>query len=62
MPTNTLQAHHFRQQNFQECTNPAMYTARYFGHKLHLDQNGKIIHYGVTLQEIIIQAKLWPEH
>ena len=25
-----------------------MYTARYFGHKLHLDQNEKLIHYGVT--------------
>ena len=24
------------------------YYARYFGHKLHLDQNEKLVHYGVT--------------
>ena len=25
----------------------ALYYARYFGHKLHLDQNEKLVHYGV---------------
>ena len=28
--------------------NPVPYTATHFGHKLHLDQNEKLIHYGVT--------------
>ena len=59
MPANAPQAHHSRQQNSQEQTNPAMYTARYYGHKLHLDQNEKLIHYCVTyvfLQEMVIQV------
>ena len=29
-------------------SNPIPYKANYFGHKLHLDQNEKLIHYGVT--------------
>lgn len=29
-------------------TNPRPYFARYFGHKLHLDQNEKLVMYGVT--------------
>ena len=28
--------------------NPIPYYAEYFGHKLHLDQNEKLIRYGVT--------------
>uniref|UniRef100_A0A1X7T7Y3 Integrase core domain-containing protein n=1 Tax=Amphimedon queenslandica TaxID=400682 RepID=A0A1X7T7Y3_AMPQE len=28
--------------------NPIPYLAQYFGHKLHLDQNEKLIRYGVT--------------
>ena len=37
-----------RQSNSHERRNPAFYSARYFGHKLHMDQNEKLIHYGVT--------------
>ena len=37
-----------RQRNTQERTNPSLYVARYFGHKLHIDQNEKLVHYGVT--------------
>ena len=29
-------------------TNPIPYEARYFGHKLHCDQNEKLVMYGVT--------------
>ncbi len=29
--------------------NPIPYTATYFGEKLHIDQNEKLIMYGVTL-------------
>ena len=61
MPANAPQAHHSRQQNSQEQTNPAMYTARYCGHKLHLDQNEKLIHYGV-IYVLARDVKLWPEH
>ena len=28
--------------------NPTPYTAEYFGHKLHVDQNEKLVMYGVT--------------
>ena len=37
-----------RQQNTIDKTNPTPYTALYFGHKLHIDQNEKLIRYGVT--------------
>ena len=40
--------HSLRQSNANEPRNPALYIARYFGHKLHLDQNEKLVHYGVT--------------
>ena len=40
--------HQGRQQNSHERSNPAIYVARYFGHKLHVDQNEKLVHYGVT--------------
>ena len=40
--------HNARQQNSHERSNPSIYVARYFGHKLHLDQNEKLVHYGVT--------------
>ena len=40
---------HFRRQtNSLERSNPAIYSARYFGHKVHLDQNEKLVHFGVT--------------
>ena len=48
MPIIAPQNHYSRQQNSQERSNPSLYTARYFGHKLHLDQNEKLVHYGVT--------------
>ncbi len=39
-------------QNRYNCTyrliNPTPYYAQYFGHKLHMDQNEKMIRYGVT--------------
>ncbi len=31
-----------------ERSNPRIYIANYFGHKLHVDQNEKLVHYGVT--------------
>ena len=37
-----------RRCNTTDCTNPTPYYARYFGHKLHLDQNEKLVMYGVT--------------
>jgi hypothetical protein len=37
-----------RRQNTTNRTNPRPYFARYFGHKLHLDQNEKLVMYGVT--------------
>lgn len=35
----TRAVHHF---------NPVPYYAEYFGHKLHMDQNEKLVRYGVT--------------
>lgn len=29
-------------------TNPHLYSAQYFGHKLHIDQNEKLVMFGVT--------------
>ena len=40
--------HEHRRQNTVDTTNPIPYVARYFGHKLHVDQNEKIGMYGVT--------------
>lgn len=40
--------HHSRQVDSYERSNPAVYIARYFGHKIHLDQNEKLVNYGVT--------------
>lgn len=41
--------HHSRRQNtVQRLINPIPYTAAYFGEKLHIDQNEKLIRYGVT--------------
>lgn len=30
-----------------ERSNPAVYSARYFGHEMHVDQNEKLIYFGV---------------
>ena len=42
------QYHQCRQTNTARLTNPIPYKADYFGHKLHIDQNGKLVMYGVT--------------
>lgn len=42
-------AHHSRRQSIaQRSINPIPYRADYFGEKLHIDQNEKIVMYGVT--------------
>ncbi len=33
------EAHEHRRQDTLDTTNPVPYVARYFGHKLHIDQN-----------------------
>ena len=38
----------YRRQNKIDRTNPVPYQALYFGHKLHIDQNEKLISFGVT--------------
>ena len=41
--------HHARRRNrTAEQRNPVTYSAEYFGHKLHMDQNEKLVMYGVT--------------
>ena len=37
-----------RRQNAARAVNPIPYRADYFGHKLHVDQNEKLVMYGVT--------------
>lgn len=37
-----------RQQTTYRLMNPVPYYAEYFGHKLHVDQNEKLIRFGVT--------------
>lgn len=39
LPSVSPMWHQARQQNSHECSNPAIYVARYFG---HIDQNEKI--------------------
>ena len=41
--------YHSRRKNSTACLlNPIPYRADYFGHKVHCDQNEKLIMYGVT--------------
>lgn len=41
--------HHSKRRNFtHRSINPIPYTAQYFGEKLHVDQNEKLIAFGVT--------------
>lgn len=40
--------HHKRQTNTEKVINPIPYSASYFGHKVHIDQNEKLVMYGVT--------------
>ncbi len=37
-----------RRSNTYHQLNPMPYYAEYYGHKLHFDQNEKLIHFGVT--------------
>ena len=49
LPSVAPRGHSSRVFTARERRNPALYYARYFGHKLlHLDQNEKLVHYGVT--------------
>ncbi len=48
MPVISRNGHSSRQMSAYELRNPSIYVARYFGHKLHLDQNEKLAMYGVT--------------
>lgn len=41
-------AHNNRQQTAGRSLNPKIYTADYFGHKIHYDQNEKLGMYGVV--------------
>ena len=40
--------HRQRQNTTRRAINPIPYRADYFGHKLHMDQNEKLVMYGVT--------------
>ena len=40
--------HHRRLTKTEAETNPHLYSAQYFGHKLHIDQNEKLVMFGVT--------------
>ena len=44
----TPQYHQRRQTNTARLTNPIPYKANYFGRKLHIDQNQKLVMYRVT--------------
>lgn len=48
LPRISPQWHLARQQNSHARSNPSIYIANYFGHKLHIDQNEKLVNYGVT--------------
>ena len=43
-----LENYERRRRDTIDRSNPIMYSANYFGHKLHLDQNEKLVRYGVT--------------
>ena len=47
------QYHQRRQTNTARLTNPIPYKANYFGLKLHIDQNQKLVMYGVTHVTVI---------
>lgn len=48
LPSVAPSAHIQRQTDGLERANPHVYVARYFGHKLHVDQNEKLAMFGVT--------------
>ena len=37
-----------QQQNSHKRSNPSIYIVNYFGHKLHIDHNEKLVNYDVT--------------
>lgn len=42
------ESHSNRQKGSERLTNPLIYHAEYFGQKLHIDQNEKLVMFGVT--------------
>ena len=40
--------HSRRAHRTERLTNPIPYSAKYFGHKVHIDQNEKLVLFGVT--------------
>lgn len=42
------QSHSSRQRGTERLTNPLPYHADYFGQKLHIDQNEKLVMFGLT--------------
>jgi hypothetical protein len=48
LPSAAPGAHIQRQSDGLERANPHLYVARYFGHKLHVDQNEKMAMFGIT--------------
>lgn len=48
LPAVSPQYHAMRTHDVVERTNPKVYIARYFGHRLHIDQNEKIAMYGLV--------------
>ena len=40
--------HAMRVTRTERQTNPVPYSAKYFGHKVHIDQNEKLVLFGVT--------------
>lgn len=48
MPHCNPEYHRKRQTNTAKLMNPIPYYASYFGHKIHIDQNEKMVMYGVT--------------
>lgn len=48
MPYVNPAYHHQRQADTARLLNPIPYSARYFGHKLHIDQNEKMVMFGDT--------------
>ena len=48
LPVVSPQYHAMRTHDVVECTNPRVYIARYFGHRLHVDQNEKMAMFGLV--------------
>ena len=48
LSATTPQYHSRRRSDTARLTNPIPYRADYFGHKMHIDQNEKLVMYGVT--------------